>query len=398
MNRNNSISQFDRFSSGERLFLELLHPDVPKHHVHVDEAEISYLKSMALKHNLLMLVYTQLRKHQKEFSNNIPLINFLKEVKPLFLNNAAISMRQESIEKEIISPLRGRDIDAVVIKGNTIAKEIYNEPSCRTSTDIDILVRSSDVFQVDSLLSEVGYIRDQERPLEYCFYRIHHAGYKHPRTQTYIEIHWNFGIPFFYNLSSEEIWAEMRNGNSGKNRMPPELMLIQLFINHHMNAFRILKRIVDILWTLHRYEDVIEWSCFVENLSKVGLIKTASITLHQIQSLWREQATDMRSFKALNQEIAQRGFKRPRRLISYFKVTLSENYASRIFKDKLVARFALDKEWPAIILSYLKTSFPNPQAIKGYYKDQRTWTLPLNYCRFAGFLIKKWIKSDPRNW
>ena len=106
----------------------------------------------------------------------------------------------------------------------------------------------------------------------------------------------------------------------------------------------------------------------------------------------------MKSFKALHQEIAQRGFKQPWKLIAYFSLNLRENYASSTFKDKLVARFALDKKWPAIILSYLKTSFPHPQAIKEYYKDQRTWILPWNYCRFTAFLIKKWLRSDPAKW
>lgn len=383
-------------SPGEKLFLQMLHPNASTN-FQPDEAVLSNVKSTALKHNLLPLVYTQLRKHQKEFSNNNPIVNFMKELRPLFLQKAAISMRQESIEKEIISLLQERDIDAIVIKGNTIAKEIYHEPSCRFSTDIDILVRSSDAFQIDSLLSEAGYIRDQQLPLGYCIYRLHHVAYKHPRKDTVIEIHWIFGIPFLYNLSSEEIWAEMHQSGAAKETMPSVMTLVQLLINHHMHSFRKLKTTVDILWTLHRYDNKIDWIRFAAQLKKIGLIKTAFISLHQIQSLWRDGVTDMGSFKALYREITGIGVKQPRRLMAYFRLDLKENYASTIFKDKVIARFALD-QWSAVILSYVKTIVPSPQAIKGFYKDRRNWILPWNYSRFTLFLIMKWIRSDPRNW
>jgi hypothetical protein len=198
-------------------------------------------------------------------------------------------------------------------------------------------------------------------------------------------------------LSSGEIWKEITVADSGKSTLPPEMALIQLLINHHMNAFRSLKRIVDILWALHRYEDEIDWASFAAQLKKIGLVKGAFIALHQIQSLWKEQATDMGSLKALHQEIAQTGCKQPRRLMAYFSLNLGENYASRLFKDKVVSRFALDK-WSTIILSYFKTIVPYPQAIKGFYKDQSNWTLPCNYARFMGFLLKKWIQSYLRNW
>lgn len=387
----------ERIISAERLFLQLLHPDVSIDYARIEDvAVIDGLKSYALKYKLLPLVYTQLKKQQKEFSKNISLFNLLQELKPLYLGNAVISMQHESIENEIISLLRAKNIDAVVIKGNAIAKEIYKEPSCRTAGDIDILVRDSDFLQVDAILCEAEYLRNETLPPEYSFYRLHQATYKHPRTRTYIEIHWIFAPIFLHKLSSGEIWQEIAVAASGRSTLPPEMALIQLLINHHMNAFRSFKRIVDILWTLHRYEDEIDWVRFAAQLKKIGLIKAGFIALHQIHSLWKEQATGMGSFKALHQEIAQRGFKQPRRLMAYFSLNLGENYASCLFKDKLVARFALDK-WSTIILSYIKTIVPYPQAIQGYYKDRRIWTLPWNYVRFIDFLMKKWIQSYLRN-
>ena len=174
-----------------------------------------------------------------------------------------------------------RGIPSVVIRGNAIAKEIYDDPNCRASSDIDILVRLSDAIRADSVLSEAGYLRSDNLPLKFWFYRIHHAVYRHPESENIIEIHWNFGIPSFFRLSSEEIWAGVISTDS-EYRLSPEMAMIMLFIHHHMHSFRELKILVDTLWAFHRYQNVIDWENFSVKIQRIGLIKTTLITLNQI--------------------------------------------------------------------------------------------------------------------
>ncbi len=214
----------------------------------------------------------------------------MEESKGLYLKSIAISVKQEAVENEIISLLRRRGIPAAVIKGNRIAKEIYDDLNCRTSADIDILIRRGDAIKVESVLSKAGYIGDSDIPLIYCLSRIHHTTYYHPQNNIPIEIHWRFGIPYFFKITSEEIWNEVIFADSGQARLTPEMLMIMLLIHHHSHSFRELKILVDILWSLYKYDNEIDWHKFAKRLRKIGLLKSTQIILSQVQSLWKETA------------------------------------------------------------------------------------------------------------
>ncbi|MBW1764250.1 MAG: nucleotidyltransferase family protein, partial [Deltaproteobacteria bacterium] len=143
-------------------FLKLVQPIPLKGSLQIDEKELAEIESIAKRHNLFMLLYVQLQKFNKEISQNSDIQNYLKERKPLFLSNAIHSVRQEVIEKEIFNRLSAEQVPAIVMKGNEIAKEIYNDPNCRMSVDIDILIKMSDALKADTILTKAGYSRTDE--------------------------------------------------------------------------------------------------------------------------------------------------------------------------------------------------------------------------------------------
>jgi hypothetical protein len=370
-------------------FLKLVQPIPLKGSLQIDEKELAEIESIAKRHNLFMLLYVQLQKYNKEISQNSDIQNYLKEKKPLFLSNAVQSVRQEVIEKEIINRLSAEQVPVIVMKGNEIAKEIYNDPNCRISVDIDILIKMSDALKADTILTEAGYSRTDEKPLGFWFSRLHHAVYIHPQKDDFIEVHWNFGIPSFFNLTSEEIWNEVVYTDSGQIKLSPDMMLILLLVHHHMHAFRELKILLDILWTLCKYENEIDWYAFSKKLKKIGLIKITQITLNQINSLWNESAQELQGFQTLDQEIKKMGYKKPAFLYSYFKMDIGNRDSYSGNKDVIVFRFALDR-WSTIIFSFFKSIFPFPEAIKELYNDRRSWTLPKNYLRFIKWRLGEW--------
>jgi len=348
------------------------------------------MESLAKRHNLFPLLYVQLQRRYRNYSENEDIRSYLSQRKTLFLGNAARSMCQEVIEKEIVALFYGKCIPAIVIKGNQIAKEIYNDPSCRNSADIDILIKLSDAIQADQLLTTAGYTRTDPNPLGFWFSRLHHAQYLYPQKNDLIEIHWNFGIPSFFNLLSEEIWNEVNYRDSDNVMMSPDMMVIQLLIHHHLHSFRELKILVDIFWTLHKYENSIDWHIFTERIRKIGLIKTTQITLNQIQSLWKDYAQDIQCLQTLNHKINQMGYKTPVFLNSYFKMDINNSKTCRAKKDNIIFRLALDR-WPTIIFSLLKSILPLPEAIRHLYGDPRNSALPGNYLRFLKWRLEEWI-------
>lgn len=372
------------------LFLKLVQPFPIKEPLEIREDELSEIKRMSIKHNLFPLINTQLRKHQHIISPRDSINEFLKKSEGLFLKSITVSVLQEAIEKELHRLLKGKGIPSIVIKGNQIAKEIYDDPNCRISSDIDVLIRREDAEYVDSILAGAGYISQIDMPLKYCSFRIHHAMYNHPYNNMLIEIHWGFGVPYFFKLDSQEIWREVGFSNSGDASLSPGMIILMLLIHHHSHSFREMKILVDILWALYRYEDIIDWKIFVAELKRIGLMKTTLITLHQIQSLWKETANEMKSVPALDGEMINMGDKTQEFLLSYFRIGVDDDNVSNVYKDKLVARFALDR-WSTTALSYFKTLFPVPDAIKGLYNDKRNWTLPVNYLKFIRWRMKEWM-------
>lgn len=89
-----------------------------------------------------MLVYSRLKKYRKEHGSNGYIDGFLEKNRELRLASTAISVRQEAVQNEIFSLLTNNGIPSAVIKGNTLAADVYDDPNSRSSDDIDILIRT----------------------------------------------------------------------------------------------------------------------------------------------------------------------------------------------------------------------------------------------------------------
>ncbi len=370
--------------------MKLIQPITPIESLRINQTDLSEIKLLSVSHNLFPLVYTQLQRYRNSISPEEYVTDFLKESKALYLKSIALSAQQESVENEITSLLADKGMPSVVIKGNEIARGIYNDPNCRNSCDVDILIKKTDAITVDALLTGDGYIAEEDIPLVYCLSRIHHTTYRHPGNNLLVEIHWGFGVPYFFRLDSEEIWNGGVISESGKAGLSPEMIMIMLLIHHHSHSFRELKILVDIMWAMWKYEDVIDWHLFALKIKKAGLIRASFITLNQMRSLWGKDIDQMESVRALEKELAATGHRVPAFLLSYFRMDIDSDSISNMYKDKLVARLALDR-LSTTVLSYFRTLFPVPEAIKELYKDRRNWSLPFNYLKFIKWRVKEWM-------
>jgi hypothetical protein len=371
------------------LFLKIILPSLPEDNMQMNKEILKKLKDTAHKHNLLMLLYGQLMRYQKEIDRQEHISHFLEELKPLYYRNVMRSVKQEAIEKDIIFLLQEKHVPAIIIRGNEIAREIYGRPYSRNSTDIDILIKLPDAVLVDSILTGNKYSRNDSIPLKFWFHRLHHAVYFHPGTNNIIEVHWNFGIPSFFSLSSEEIWNDVIETDIDRLKLTPEMFIIMLLLHHHMHFFREFRILVDILWAFHKYEGIVDWKLFAQKIRKIELIKATLITLSQIKDLWKESVQEIRSVLILQQELDNMGCRIPKILLSYFQIDLNKDDFPKIYKDKLLARLALDR-LSSVIFSYFKTLFPAPEAIKEFYKDRGNFRLPYNYLRFIKWRMKEW--------
>jgi len=368
------------------LFLSLIQPLPLKKPLLIDRNILNSIDTLAKKNNVWMLLYVQLKSVNNETLNSNDVSAYLGEQKKVFLANAARCMKQEEEEKNVISILAENNISAIVIKGNKIARQIYPDPYCRTSSDIDFLIPEFDIMSADDSLTKSGYIRTDPIPLKFWMNRIHHAAYTHPENRHRIEIHWNFGIPSYFNLTSEDIWREINKTDDGDLELSPGMQIIECIIHHSLHAYKELKILTDVLWTIYKYQKVIHWRPFVEKLSTIGMIKATGITLSQIQALWPDCAELFQDFIMRHQESNKYIRKHPKHLYRYFKIDIAADTVYHHTKDQFVVRFTLDGFF-TILTAFIKTYLPRPGLIKVFFNDKRIWMLPFNYMKFIKWRV-----------
>jgi Uncharacterised nucleotidyltransferase len=371
------------------LFLALLAPAPVAVPIHLGGGDLEVIRLLAERRDLFMLFQKRLGENKKVIEPAGEVDNFLEELKGARFSAIARSVRQENIQLEVSALLNKSGIPSAVMRGRAIAREIYHEPYYRISADIDLLIRRSDVLSADTALLSSGYHRQDTLPLKFWLNRIHHAVYVHHGTLSLIEIHWNFGVPSYFKLTSEEIWSEIVQGDDGQNKFSPEMTVIQLLIHHHMHAFRELKNLVDLLWAFHEYDGTIEWKTLVWRLRDIGLVKTTLITLNQLRNIWRNLSERMVSTTTLRRCLSEMDYRTPNYLTAYFSMNTARDYKFQSFKDAVMSRLALDSAG-TIWFSFAKSLFPMPADIKELYSDSRSWMLPLNYSRFISRRLAAW--------
>ncbi len=369
-------------------FLSLL---LPKPEIKPAQAGPEDLKALSMRHGLFPLIYTQVMKHREPVTEEFARA-FLQDCRPLFLKAVSVSAAQERVEGEILSLLRNASIPAVLIKGNMIARRIYEDPNCRASADIDILVRLEDATRTEEHFLREGFLPEEKMPLRYCLSRIHHVTYIHPGLKIPVEVHWNFGIPYLFDLTSGDIWKEVQEDGRGGLTLSEGMFLIMLLIHHHSHSFRELRILVDILWSLWRFRGSIDPSSLEERIDRFGLSKVAGLTLSQIEHLWpgwlRKTGFDplVRALKG----------RRPGKILfRYFRPDPGLAKPVSLYRDKLLARFLL-RSPGRTVLSFFRTLFPPRAAIDELYGKAGPAGLSVNYLRFVFWRISDWLRSPAR--
>ncbi len=92
----------------------------------------------------------------------------------------------------------------VVLKGALFAERYYARPSARGSTDVDLLVRESDLADATRALSTVGY-RFSDSPREQRFRRTHHHLHLASATALPLELHFHAYRGFGRIMKSEAL-------------------------------------------------------------------------------------------------------------------------------------------------------------------------------------------------
>lgn len=167
----------------------------------------------------------------------------------------------------ILDALRAAGVEAMPVKGPSLAVMAYGHPALRTFDDLDVLVRGSDVKASRPVLRGLGYATNEVprfAEAHHSFHDLQWFGELDGGTLC-VELHWALWSPTFFDGDIAEIWARSRPGLL-RDRLTPMLAvedaLLHLAIHRTSSPLR-LRFVCDIAELVRRNPEL-DWEALID--------------------------------------------------------------------------------------------------------------------------------------
>jgi len=103
---------------------------------------------------------------------------------------AAVELAQRVELQRLVAAMRLRGRDLLLMKGASLAYDVYADPAWRVRSDVDMFIRESDRDAVGACLEELGYVVAQEAVGRFAAYQFH-AERRDGRSMRHLcDVHW----------------------------------------------------------------------------------------------------------------------------------------------------------------------------------------------------------------
>lgn len=118
--------------------------------------DINHLKAYeaVIKHGVVGLIHENI----KNITIPPDFTEFNEQLNNYQNNYQILSSFIDAEATTVLKRLKKEKIDVVVLKGFSLAQQVYNAPNLRPKTDIDILIRSEDKEIIKNIFQSLGYI------------------------------------------------------------------------------------------------------------------------------------------------------------------------------------------------------------------------------------------------
>lgn len=235
----------------------------------------------------------------------VPILNYLSQCDPMFPNvpfevasffkeTNARSLAQHLLLSghlaKIVGAFQEHEIETIALKGFTLQRAIYPQAGLRPSSDIDLMVRRSDLPRAEELLRSLGFVTpvEQARREEFETYHHHLAPYVHATTGAMVEIHWHIVSPSApYSIDVDGLFRRAEDllvdGVTYRVLSPADRLL---HISMHFVGDRLtqhvgaLLQITDIALVLKKFGPTIDWDQFVKTVELNSLSRVIYLALY----------------------------------------------------------------------------------------------------------------------
>ncbi|MDD4974733.1 MAG: nucleotidyltransferase family protein [Bacteriovorax sp.] len=338
-----------------------------------ESCEISDFLELAAHNKVGANLFLQLKRL------NFPIpASLLLPLEETYQKIRAKNIRRLEVGLPILNELKKANIEVIILKGNAIAEEIFQDIGYKPMNDIDILVKKEDlaaiyeIFLKNHMLTAAPLesdIRKQEK------YSHHWPPFFDKKLEVFLGTHWNIAAPTRgLDIPVQDFWKDKEKFElMGETyfRLAPKHFLLHLCV--HLNSAKTgLREIGDIVKLIEARESDLLASEFVEMVIKAHAENEVYEALSLVAALRAFPFTEA-VLKKLDQLILDEHFKKKvqKRLSPRHKILhIRTNYISKI--EKTFALFMLTeapvekslllaKMWKLYLL------VPGPEALRLAY-------------------------------
>jgi hypothetical protein len=129
----------------------------PQQIIHeLNHIDLSTAYELAIKHGIVGQIAGNLNTHIPEQKSR-PIIDFKKKIDSYYKHASAMTMFMDAEGLLGLRRLHAANIHVTVLKGFALANTLYNHPSLRPRTDIDILIHPRDKEAIKDIFQSLGY-------------------------------------------------------------------------------------------------------------------------------------------------------------------------------------------------------------------------------------------------
>ena len=224
----------------------------------------------------------------------------LSALRRVFLSNLKRNMTAIAQGKKVFIQLREAGVPLIVLKGLYLIEQIYPHPALRGLSDIDILIRKDDIFNVDACLTRLGYEAMDSTPEQVLenppgyLASLDYIHGRHPGPHLHVHYHLvNTSVPaymFAPLVDMELIWAKAVTARCADTEvyfLCPEHALIYL-CEHALRVGHSFDRLVlvhDICLLLSTHRERIQWPVVREESRKLHLERFLVLSLSLVETI-----------------------------------------------------------------------------------------------------------------
>lgn len=222
--------------------------------------------------------------------NNLKDIDAISSAIKNKLNNAyLLTLKNNIVQAEeivrLLTLFKKNYIEAIPLKGAIASDIIFGDPGLYLSTDIDILVKPSDIPKVDKVLKERGYKKNEGISESALLSSHYHLLFQKGRY--HVEVHWNL-VKRYFQIPPEFWWKDVQK--TEYEGMKITSLSVECYIMYTVfrvfdHGLRPLKFFVLISEIINKYQDEIDWQKLLSFSKRYKMERLMTFTLKLLNDI-----------------------------------------------------------------------------------------------------------------